>query len=360
MSSIWYATIEQVSASLEIFNTARANPIIAAKLGAATQSVEGSLHRRFYPEIRTISVDWPSYSLSPSWEIQLGDNELISKSGLVVTSGGVTISNSDIILRRADDRAEPPYNILQINLSSNAALSAGLTFQQSLSITGPFGFNDTDTSLPACGLGSNISDSATSLVLYPLDGLFNVGIGSIILIGTERLVLTARRMSHSTVTTAGTLAAQQNAVSLAVSDGTNFAIGETILIESERMRIVDIAGNTLTVDRAWDGSVLASHASGLGIYALRTFTTRRGQLGTTAAAHTTADTVYVHDFAERVPLVNELCIAETVTLLEQNAAGYARVIGSGASTREAKAEGLADVRDRAYIAFGRKLRSGAI
>lgn len=354
-SGIWYATREQVTASLEIFSVARAYPIIDAKIAAASISVEGRLHRRFYPEVRTIKADWPNYSLSPSWDFNLWDNEIISLVALV--SGGVSINIADAILRRADEKVEPPYSMLQINLASNAAFSAGMTFQQSLQITALTGYNDTDVSIPSAALGGNINSAVTALVLNPVAGVYDVGVGSIVLIGTERLVLTRRSMSDTTVNTAGTLAAQQNAVSLSVTDGTNFAVDETILVESERMRIVDIAGNVLTVNRAWDGSILATHASGLDVYALRTFTARRGALGSVAAAHTAADSVYAHAFP---PLVNELCIAETVTLLEQNAGGYARVIGSGASARETKGEGLADIREQATIAYGRKGRIGVI
>jgi hypothetical protein len=355
MNGAWYATVEQVSNSLEIYNTAYPKRIIAQKLAASTLSVEGQLHRRFYPEYRTIKIDWPNYSYAPSWDIDLWDNEAISL--VSVTSGGVSIPLSDCILRRADDKLEPPYDTLQIDLSSSSALSAGNTFQQSLQIELLTGWNDTDTSIPSAFLGGAINASATTLVLYPADGVFDVGIGSIVLLDDERIILTDRRMSHSTITTAGALTANQSSSSLPVTDASLFAVDEIILVESERMRIRDIAGNTLIVTRAVDGSTLAAHASGLGIYAQRTFTVRRGALGTTAATHSSAIAAYAHDVH---PLVNELCIAETVTALAQNSGAYARVIGSGASAREAKAEGLADVRDRAYSAVGRKARLGAI
>lgn len=354
---IWYATREEVSRSLEIFDTARAKFIIDQKIAAASRSVEGQLHRRFYPELRTIKADWPNYSQSPSWDFQLWDNELISTAGMVLTSGGVAISTANVILRRDDDKVEPPYNILQLSLASNSSFSAGSTFQQSLSILGLFGYNDTDTSQASAVLSGAINSSVTTIVLNPTSGVYTVGVGSIVLIGTERLVVTDRRMSDTNINTSGTLAAQNNATLLAVQDGTAFAYGEIILVESERMRITDIAGNNLIVDRAFDGTALASHASGLDIYGLRTFAVKRGQLGSTAAAHSNADPVYAHVFPD---LVNELCIAEAVTLLEQNAGGYARVIGSGSSARESKQEGLADIRAQAYTAYGRKGRLGVI
>src|SRR3546814_9940491 len=48
-----------------------------------------------------------------------------------------------------------------------------------------------------------------------------------------------------------------------VTDGTLFFVGELILIDSERMRIVDITGNNLTVVRAYDGSRSEEHTSEL-------------------------------------------------------------------------------------------------
>jgi hypothetical protein len=123
-------------------------------------------------------------------------------------------------------------------------------------------------------------------------------------------------------------------------------------LDSERMLIVDIAGNNLTVKRAWDGTVLAAH-TGSSIYAPRTLTVTRGALGTTAAIHTTAAAITCHV----VPgLVRELCIAEATNLLLQGASGYARTIGAGDYTKESSGTGLANLRDQVYAAYGRKSR----
>lgn len=352
---IFYATREQVKTSLEIMNISRSNALVDAKIDAASRSLEGLLHRRFYPERRTVSLDWPNMSGADSWQVWLDGNDLISIEAVV--SGGTSINVANVLLRRGDDIAEPPYTSLEISLASNSFFASGTTWQQSLALTGLFGYNATDVSIASASLGATINSSVTTLVLNPSSGIFDVGVGSIGLIGTERVVLTQRRMSDTLVNTSGTLTANQNSVSLAVQDGTQFAVEEVILIESERMRIDDIAGNTLTVSRAWDGSVLAAHASGLDVYALRTFTAQRGALGSTAAAHTLADPCYAHKFPA---LINELCIAETVVSLEQNAAGYARTVGSGGNLRETGGQGLNDVREMAYQLYGRKLRSGAI
>lgn len=354
-SGIWYATREQVLDSLEIMNTARSNRLVDRKLESASRSVEGQLHRRFYPERRTVAFDWPNYQLAQAWQLYLGDNELVSLE--VLTSGGVVIPSSDVFLRRGDDKQEPPYTYLEVSLNSASAFSVGTTYQRSLSALGVYGWSDTDTSVSSGALGGAINSAVTTLVINPSAGNYPVGVGSILLIGTERLILTARRMSATAVLTAGALTDLQSANLLAVADGTQFAQYETILVDAERMRIDDIAGNNLIVTRAWDGTTLATHTTATAVFALRTFTAKRGALGSTAAAHSLSDPVYVHEFPG---LVNELCLAEAVVALEQNAGGYARQVGSGNNAREAAGKGLEDIRATAYAAYGRKLRSGAV
>lgn len=354
--SIWYATREQVRNSLEIAHTSSANSLIDAKLDAASHSIEGFLHRRFYPERRTILKDWPNYQYAPTWQLWLDDNEIISLEECL--SGGVDIT-SDVILRRGDDLAEPPYSYVEVDLGSSSAFSSSpSSFQHSISITGLFGWNDTDTSVVSALLGSSINDSATVVVLNPASGYYPVGVGSIIKIDTERMITRNRRMSAvSGQTLTANLSALQSDEIVSVTDGTAFAIDEIILIDAERMRIDIIAGNNLIVTRAWDGSTLAAHTSGATIYAERTFLVRRGALGTTAADHTGGTAAYAHEFPG---LVNELAIAETVVALEQNSSAYARTIGSGSSQREFIGQGLEDVRNRAYIAYARKSRKEAI
>lgn len=354
---IWYATMEQVKGSMEINQSAQADRLIRSKIDAGSRNVEGLTHRRFYPELKTITQDWPNNLSADAWQILLGDNTLISVTSLV--SGGVSIPTNALRLRRYDDKPEPPYDILEVDLSSAYALSAGPTFQQSQSITGLFGDQDTDTSIAGGLLGGAINSSVTTLVINPSAGYYpdTIGIGAIVLIGTERLILTDRRMSDTGVNTAGTLTDVKNSRTLAVGDGSLFARGETILVESERMRIDDIAGNNLTVTRAFDGSTLAAHASGLDVYALRTFTAKRGALGTTAAAHSLNDSVYPHEFSGPV---NETARAEAIVLLSQADSAFARVVGSGDNARESTGAGLEDLRQQLVTIYGRKSRTGAV
>lgn len=352
---IFYATREQVLRSLEILQSAYAGSLIDAKIDSSSRSIEGLLHRRFYPERRTILKDWPNPNPAYAWEVDLGDQEFISLSAVI--SGGTNIT-SGCLLRRGNDLAEPPYGILQVNLATNGvAFSAGTTFQQSLSITGLTGYNDTDTSLAGGALSAGINSNVNTLTANQSNGMFTLGIGSILLIGTERLIVINRLMATSGQTISADIAALQATKTISSAGAANFAPGEIILIDGERMRVDDIAGTTLIVTRAFDGTALAAHTNGATIFALRQFTVTRGALGSTAATHNSADPIYPHNIPA---LVNELCIAETVCALEQNAGAYARTIGTGSSAREAVGGGLEDVRARAYAAYGRKARLGAI
>ena len=58
-------------------------------------------------------------------------------------------------------------------------------------------------------------------------------------------------------------------VTLTVSSGAAFAIGQTLLVESEQLLITNIATNDLTVVRGMNGTTAASHASGTAISILR-------------------------------------------------------------------------------------------
>lgn len=353
---IWYATREQIKSSMEVAQTAWIDSLIDAKLESASRSAEKFLHRRFYPELRTVRKDWPNNQYAPTRQIWLDDSEIISLSSL--TSGGVSIPTGNVMLRRGDDIEEPPYSYMEIDLSTSSALSAGTTFQRSNVMTGVFGFNETDTSVPAHGLlGGNINSSVTSIVINPTSGKLAVGVGSLLMIGTERLVITERQMSDTTANVLVALTASNADKIVSVADGTLFARGEVILVDAERMRVNDIAGNNLVVSRSWDGSALDSHDIGSDIYAEHTFTVKRGALGSTAAAHNSGDSVYAHEYPGPV---NELTVAETVVLLEQNSSGYARTVGSGPNLREAKGAGLDDIRQRAWLGYGRKSRKGAV
>jgi hypothetical protein len=337
---IMYATRELVMRSLEVMENAYQGGRIDATILSASRSAEGFLHRRFYPEQRTILKDWPNNSYSPTWEVNLGDQEMISLSA--VASGGTTIT-SDCILRRGDDLAEPPYSTLAVDLTSDSSFSGGSSFQRSLSIAGLFGYSDTDVTFAGAALSGGINSSVTTMVTNPSSGWFTVGIGSLLKVDSERMMVIDRRMSSIGITTTSALLDIQSGRTFTTASASSLAIGEVILIDSERMRIDDIAGTSVIVTRAWDGTVLAEHSSGATIYGLRTAIVRRGILGSTAASHSDAVSIYVHEFPS---LLTELVAAESIVML--------------GVTPDTPGVDINDIRERAWRQLARKGRLAAI
>jgi hypothetical protein len=125
---------------------------------------------------------------------------------------------------------------------------------------------------------------------------------------------------------------------------------------------VDITGNNLTVIRAYDGSVLASHAALTPIYAARSLVVMRGALGSTAATHSSGSTVY----RWRVPAgVRQLNTEEAIHELMQEQTGWFRTMSAssnfgGSARRSATMEPILDLRDQVYRQYGRKARTRTI
>ncbi|MGW4670079.1 hypothetical protein [Streptomyces sp. NPDC004324] len=348
----WYATREEIKAELDVKETARSNQRIDRALADATEAVEGLTHRVFYPVQDTIKKDWPPRAGGTSWILRLDANEVISVTSL--TSGGVTIADGDFLLRRADDRAEPPYTRIEINLGSNASFGGGATYQQDVAVTGLFGYRNDET--PA-GTVVEALDAVETSIDVDAAASAAVGVGSLLRIDSERVIVTGRFMLDTGQTLGTDLTSQNSNVTVTVGSGAAFAVGETVLIDGERLLIDEIAGNTLIVRRAWDGSTIAPHTSGAAIYAPRTLTVVRGALGTTPATHTQGAAVARWDAPGSI---RQLCIAEAVVDLLQGRSGYARTAGSGDNERETSGKGLADLRDRVYTSHGRKARTRAV
>ncbi|MCG6493437.1 hypothetical protein [Kitasatospora sp. A2-31] len=351
----WYATREDVKNALDLKETARSNGQVDRAIDAASRLVEGLCHRRFYPDYGTRYFDWPDQYARP-WRLWLDDSELISLTA--VSSGGVTIPTSRINLE--PNRCGPPYNRVEIQLDTDSAFGGGSTPQRDITITGLWGYRNDES--PAGTVTATASDTVTTVVVSNASA---VGVGSVLRIGTERLVVTERAMTSTGQALQTPLTAAKNAETVAVADGTAFAVGEVLLLDAERMRITDIAGNNLIVDRAWDGSTLAAHAAPT-IYASRSLTVTRGALGTTAAA--IAQNAPAYCWNPPGP-VRSLVIAEAVNTLLQESSGYARTTGTGTSSRQvgggtvtktAYGAGLDALREQVYVSHGRKARVRAV
>ncbi len=347
---IWYTTREDVKSALDIKETARANAQIDRAIEAASRSVEGLLHRRLYPEIATRYFDWPNQSYARSWRLWLDDNELISASS--VTSAGVALQPSDYFLEPAN--YGPPFDCIELDRATDAAWDSASTPQRSIAISGTFGFNDTWST---GGTATEAMDAVETGMDTDASASRAVGIGSLIKVDSEVMIVTDRQWLSFGQTLSGNIAAQNNVTTVPVGNGALFSAGETILIDSEKMLVTDVAGNSLIVKRSWDGTTLAAHTSGATVYAPRTLTVVRGALGTTAATHSTSAAITVWE----VPgLAKSLCTAEALNIVLQEQSGYARVSGAGDNTKEYLGRSLNELRKQAVVQLGRRARSRAV
>ncbi|WP_084965262.1 hypothetical protein [Thermoactinospora rubra] len=356
VTRVCYCTREDVQRALDVKETARTHRQIDRAIESASDAIDGGrganrgagiLKRRFYPEVATKTFDWPNSQRARPWRLWLDQHELISISTL--TAGGTTIPASDYFLYPGDG---PPYNRLEIDLDSSAAFSSGDTHQRAISIAGTWNYGD-DTA-PAGTLAAAVS--TTTATTINVSDSSAVGVGDLIKVDSERMLVTGKSMLTTGQTLQVDLAASNTAVTVVVTNGSAFNVDEVILLDSERMLIVDIAGNSLTVRRAWDGSNLATH-SGSTIYALRTLTVTRSAYGTTAATHSNAAAVSRQVYP---PLVRDLAVGLALIELLGEQAGYARTAGSGENQREVTGRGLAQLRADAVAAFGRKARVRAV
>lgn len=352
ISEACYATREQVKSALDSKQTAYNDEQVDRAIQAASRTVDGFLHRVFFTTFTTKYVDWPNFQYAYPWRVWLDKAELadVTTTVPVVTSGGNVIPNSSIFW--GHPRYAPPYTYFELDRSTTATFGQGSTPQRDIAITGMFGFGI--DSAPA-GTVVNALVSTSSTAVTGSDGSL-VGVGDTIIVDSERMLVTDKTMTSLGVTQSGSgcSTADSSDDQLTLSSGT-VSVGEVLLLDSERMIVRDV-GSTVTVERAWDGTALATHTNAT-VYALRLLTVTRGAFGTTAATHSASAAVSRH----LVPsLVNALAVAYAEVEVEQEIGAYAKVQGSGDSARSGIGAGLPSLEDKAYRRYGRKARKRAI
>ena len=355
MAQPWYTTREVVKGALDINETARANAQVDRAIESASRQIEGGLHRTFYPWHGTRRFDWPNAQRARPWRLWLDQYELVEVTSM--TSGGVAIPPGNLVLYPTGG---PPYNRVEIDIGSASAFSSGDSHQQAIAITGIWAGCPAAEDQIGTLTGNLDADPAdTASITWSVTDL---GVGDILRIGDERLIVTGRTMADSTQDTGGALAASAADVTVPVSNGAAFGAGSVLLVGAERMLVVDVAGNNLVVKRAWDGSVLAAHSSGVDVYHLAGVDVDRAQLGTVLAAHTSGAAVYRHV----VPgPVSALCVGLSLAQVLGEQSGYARpgsAPGGSSSTKRDRPHdqklgaGLDALWATAYAACGRKAR----
>lgn len=340
-----YTTVERVMTASSIKATAYATNEILDAILSASDSVDrlvnlGDATRpAFAPWTGSITFDWPTINNGDGYRFFLNQFRLHSLTSLV--SGGDSLTSSALPWPSYG----PPYSAVEIDQAGSDSLDyvSGVG-QRSLVLSGTWGVLGETSERSSWTLGASVSSSASTLTLNA-----PVGVGSIVVLGNERVIVSARSWASSGQTSSA-LTAAVNAQSVSVSDGSAFLAGEEIIIDSERLLIREIVGNTLTVQRQSSGSTLAAHSNGAAIYWARSCEVERGALGTSADSHDSGSAVGIY----RAPtLVEQLTIAYALDRRAQESAGYARTIGQGESERQVSARGIADLERRVSAAYGR-------
>lgn len=347
-----YCSREDVKRALDVKGTARSNAQIDRALQSVARIIDRQLHRRFYPEDGTKYFDWPNFQYAYPWRLWFNQWDLAAvPTG--VTSGGQTIPVTAINFEPVN--SGPPYTYMEIQRNTNYGYGVGPTPQRDVAITGTWGY--WTSTVPAGTLAAAIT-STTATAAQVSDGSL-VGVGDLLIVDSERMLVQGRSNIDNGQTASGsggtTASLADNAYT--VQDGTQLHVDEVMQIDSERMLIVDITGNLVTVKRAWDGTVLATHATGAHIYVSRQLTVARGQLGTTAAVHSNGAAASISE----VPgPVRDLSVAEVENRVLQETGGYSDPQGEGGSASHGLGTALADLWDEVRTAYGRKNRSRGI
>lgn len=325
-----YASAEAVAEAFDVATTATQTARLLRLTQTASRTVDRALNRRFYPRTGT-----------SAWRVRprSGPTVWFPEEVLALTSAdfdGSTVTGYVLEPRHAG----PPYDHFDL---TDATTGAG----EVITLTGRFGYCE-DTATAGTLASSPDADDTTITV----SDASLIGLGDLLLIDSERMVVTARALTDTTANTSGALTASSAETTVPVNTGSLVKVGETITIDSERMRVIDISGNNLSVRRAVDGSVLATHANPSDVYASRLLTVERAAVGTTGASHTSSTVIYRH---VPPPLITELTIAEAQVLYGQESAGWSTSGNENATTRRS-----ADTVRKDAVALYRRHNYGAV
>lgn len=355
MGRVKYATREDVQDAFDVREAAHRSAQIDQALASASDDIDGWLNRHKHglaPTNATRYFPWPGRD-SQAWRLWLDENELVSVTTL--TAGGTEIVAADYFLEPVN--SGPPYTHIEVDLDSQAAFSNSGTHQRAIAVTGVFGINNDQKAAGTLAEALDASETAVDISDSSL-----VGVGDVLTVESERMLVTGRSSLATGVNLGTALTAVNSNQTIAGISG-GFSVGETLLIGNERMRIIENNGTDLTVIRAYDGSTLAAHSIGAGLFAYRTLNVERGALGTTAATHSTSTAVTKWDVPS---LVRDLCKAEAITRIEQEVSAYGGRVYSDEAERDSSGtevvagRGLTDLRKACARRYKRKFRKRAV
>lgn len=348
---VLYTTREQVKHASDQQGTARSDAEIDRAMLGAYSSVNALCRRKtFAPYVGTELYDYPQVG-GRAGRLYLDDRSLIELTGITV--GGTSRTVSEVTAYPLDG---PPYEWIETNDDASFSFGDADDRRGAVGLVGTHGHSD--GVFTAIGtLVGGINASVTSIAVSA-PAAAALGVGSLLQVGSELLVVTGRGFADTTVNLATPMTASAAGRALVVADGSAFAVGEWVVLDTEVMVIERITGNTLSVRRAIDGSVLADH-TGSDIYAQRLVTVTRGARGSTAAAHLNGDSV---ELWSPPPLVGQLALAETLVTLGMQQRAYASSMPKRPSGKSSPPPGggIDALREQVRLTYGRPVLYAAV
>jgi len=341
--SNWYCTREDVKRGFDR-DTALRNEAIDKACAYGSRAVDSLLGQRegaFIPETKTRKYPWPN-GKSPSWVLPL-DAWLLSVTSVTTEQTATTIPSADVLLEPFNDG--PPYTRIEVNRASTSAAAvfaaASGTPQRAIDVVGSWAYsNDTEA---AGALDGALSDTTGTSVKVTNGALIEVGHS--LLIDSEQMFVSERVFVDAAVDSSGALNASENDEQITLDGApTNaWSVGEVIRYDAEEMRIVGVVSTTVfNVDRAINGTTIASHADNTDIFISRTLTVTRGANGTTAATHLDAAAIVRYAVPNQI---QQLALAEAMNADVLGLSGYTSGSSEQALTGEAeRGSVLADIR----------------
>ena len=327
--SNWYCSRESVKRALNVNGQGR-DRFIDEVIEGMSREIDRWCRRIFIPQTQTRLYEWPARQSTRGHILWL-DYDLISLTTLQTQaqdSSPTTISSSDYFLEPNNDG--PPYNRIEIDLSSTAALESGDTPQRSISVAGSWGYSANTKSVGTVASGLSSSTSATSMVC---SNASVIDVGDSLLIESEQIFVSERAFAalDSILTNDASITGSRADNEITVDGSHGIVAGEIIRLDSEQIYVEAVSGNVLTVERAYNGTLLASHANDLAVHINRTLTVERGLNGTTAATHANSTAISKYEPEFNVQL---WCRREAIAAYLQEAAGMGRETGQGDGSRE--------------------------
>ena len=371
-----YSTREDVARAVDFKDSSLVNVQVDRAIQSAARNIDGRLKRVFYPNDRTRFFDWPNYQYADPWRLWLDQYDLVVATS-IDSPQGTAVSLDQVFLEPVNKEDWEPFRSVVLDRSTDATWGTAPTPQHAIAIAGTWGYN---AEMDAAGTLAAAVSSTSATTITVSDGSL-MGVGDVLILDPgrsaapfpsdnlghagayqgytgERVLVTDRATATTGQTNVSGATAASNAdVAVGVTDGTQIHVGEVLLLDQEQLLVTGITGNTVTVQRAWNGTVLSTHSAATTLYAYRLLSVLRGQLGTTAATHLINAAVSRH---RPPPLVRDLGIAVAINQVESEGSGWARTVGAGDSVRNATGAGLAQLWADAVTAHGRKARTRVV